>query len=128
MSVFGKDYPTEDGTCVRDYIHISDLANGHLLALGKLQEMKQNYDVFNLGSGIGYSVYEVVKMYDDCLDKKLNWCYAERRKGDVPKLVADPSKVNKEWGWKTKKNLKDMCQDSINFVNKRMMKNKKEVK
>jgi UDP-glucose 4-epimerase len=62
--VFGNDYPTPDGTCVRDYIHIDDLAKGHVVALYKLPEMKNNYDVFNLGSGIGYSVYEVVKGYE----------------------------------------------------------------
>jgi UDP-glucose 4-epimerase len=63
--------------------------------------MKVNYDVFNLGSGVGCSVYEVIKGYEEALGKPLNWGYTERRVGDVPKLVADPSKANREWGWKT---------------------------
>jgi len=63
LNIFGNDYPTADGTCIRDYIHITDLAKGHVVALEKLSEMKHNYDVFNLGSGKGYSVYEVVKGY-----------------------------------------------------------------
>jgi UDP-glucose 4-epimerase len=80
---------------VRDYIHIDDLSKGHVVALSKLQSLKTNYDVFNLGSGVGYSVYEVVSTYEEVLGTKLNWGYTERRQGDVPKLVADPSKVNK---------------------------------
>lgn len=75
LNIFGNDYPTADGTCIRDYIHINDLANGHLVALKKLPEMKKNYDVFNLGSGIGYSVLEVVKGYEEALGKPLNWGY-----------------------------------------------------
>lgn len=88
----------------------------------KLSELKQNYDVYNLGSGIGYSVYEIVKGYEEALGKPFNWCYAARRIGDVPKLVANPEKATKEWGWTTKLTLKDMCEDSVNFVNKRLLK------
>lgn len=84
--------------------------------------MKANYDVFNLGSGKGYSVLEVVKGYEEALGKPINWAYTERRSGDVPKLVADVNKANREWGWKTQLTLKDMCTDSVNFVQKRMMK------
>jgi UDP-glucose 4-epimerase len=122
LSVFGNDYPTPDGTCVRDYIHISDLANGHLLALEKLSELKKNYEIFNLGTGIGLSVYEVVKGYEEALGKPIKWVDAPRRPGDFPKLVSNPSKVYQEWGWKTKYTIKDMCQDSVNFVNKRLLK------
>lgn len=107
---------------MRDYIHITDLAKGHVVALEKLEEMKVNYDVFNLGSGKGYSVFEVVKGYEEALGKPFNWAYGPRRSGDVPKLVADPSKANREWGWKTELTLKEMCEDSVNFVIKRMMK------
>jgi UDP-glucose 4-epimerase len=122
LSIFGNDYPTPDGTCVRDYIHITDLAQGHVFALNRLEEMKENYDVVNLGSGKGYSVYEIVKGYEEALGKPINWCYAPRRIGDVPKLVANPTKANTEWGWKTELNLKQMCEDSVNFVNKRLLK------
>lgn len=87
------------------------MAKGHVCALEKLSKLKENnnYDVYNLGSGNGYSVYEIVKGYEEALGKPINWCYAPRRTGDVPKLVANPGKANKEWGWTTTFTLKDMC-------------------
>lgn len=73
LFIFGNDYETEDGTGVRDYIHIVDLAKGHLFALKKLSEMDKNYDVVNLGSGKGYSVHQVIKGFEEAANKKLNW-------------------------------------------------------
>ncbi len=109
LSVFGNDYPTEDGTCIRDYIHVVDLAEAHIIALERLMKNKNksNFEVFNLGTGQGNSVLEVIKTFEDVANQKLAWEFADRRPGDVVSAYAETTKANKELGWKTKYTLAD---------------------
>lgn len=111
LSVFGDDYPTVDGTGVRDYIHVVDLANGHLKAL-QFARQNKGCEVFNLGTGVGYSVLEVVKTFERVNDVKIPYIITERRNGDIATCYADPSKASKLLHWKAEKNLSDMCKDS----------------
>jgi UDP-glucose 4-epimerase len=114
LYVFGNDYDTHDGTGVRDYIHVVDLARGHLKALEKA--MKDNgVEVYNLGTGMGYSVLDVVKTFERVNGVKIPYVITGRRPGDVDKCYADPTKAHKELGWKAEKNLEDMCRDSWNW-------------
>lgn len=110
MKVFGKDYPTKDGTCVRDYIHVSDIAHAHTLALNYLIEKRNitNCDVFNLGSGTGFTVLEVIKTFEKVSEKKLNYSFAQRRPGDVIAIYANNDKARTALGWSLKHSLKDM--------------------
>ncbi len=114
VRVFGNDYPTPDGTGVRDYIHVSDLAVGHVLALKKLFENSGLYTV-NLGTGVGYSVLEVIKAFSKALGKEIPYEFAPRRAGDIPACYADPSLAEKLIGFKTTRSLDDMCRDALNF-------------
>ena len=114
LSVFGDDYPTVDGTCVRDYIHVVDVADGHRVALDHLGDSR-GLRVLNLGTGVGTSVLELVAAYQAACGIKLPYQVVGRRPGDVPKLVADPSRVAREWNWRTTRNLADMCADSWRF-------------
>ena len=109
LSVFGDDYPTPDGTCIRDYIHVVDLAKAHVVALQRLlhKKNKSNYEVFNIGTGKGSSVMEVIKSFEKVSGQKLNYKIAPRRTGDVIQAYADTSKSNKELGWKAKLTLDD---------------------
>ncbi|MAU17642.1 MAG: UDP-glucose 4-epimerase GalE [Muricauda sp.] len=109
LSVFGDDYPTEDGTCIRDYIHVVDLAKAHVRALQRLLEGKNesNYEVFNLGTGKGSSVLEVIQSFERVSGKKLNYKIVDRRPGDVVQAYADTTKANKVLGWKAKSTLDD---------------------
>jgi len=109
LSVFGDDYPTSDGTCVRDYIHVVDLAKAHVVALGRLLNNKNiaNYETFNLGTGKGSTVLEVVKAFEKVSGKKLNYKIVGRREGDIISAYADTTKANNELGWKTKLTLED---------------------
>lgn len=109
LSVFGDDYPTPDGTCIRDYIHVVDLAKAHVIALGRLLQgkNKSNYETFNLGTGKGSSVLEVVKSFEKVSGKKLNYKIVDRREGDIISAYADTNKANDELGWKTKLSLDD---------------------
>lgn len=109
LSVFGNDYPTEDGTCIRDYIHVVDLAEAHIIALERLMKKKNksNFEVFNLGTGQGNSVLEVIKTFEEVADQKLAWDFADRRPGDVVSAYAETTKANEELGWKTKYTLAD---------------------
>lgn len=114
LYVFGNDYDTHDGTGVRDYIHVVDLARGHLKALEKA--IKDNgVEVYNLGTGVGYSVLDVVKTFERVNGVKIPYVITGRRPGDVDKCYADPTKAHKELGWKAEKNLEDMCRDSWNW-------------
>lgn len=111
LNVFGDDYDTPDGTGVRDYIHVVDLAIGHVLAVRKaLNETGVN--VYNLGTGIGYSVLDLVKAFEKASGVKINYRIAPRREGDIAVCYADASKAEKELGWTAKKNLDDMCADT----------------
>lgn len=107
LSVFGKDYPTADGTCVRDYIHVVDLAKAHVSALQRVMEDKNesNYEVFNLGTGKGSTVLEVIESFERVSGEKLPYKFAPRREGDVIEAYADTTKANEVLGWKTKLDL-----------------------
>jgi len=109
LSVFGDDYPTPDGTCIRDYIHVVDLAKAHVIALQRLlkKKNKANYEVFNIGTGKGSSVMEVIKSFEKVSGQKLNYKIAPRREGDVIQAYADTTKSNVELGWKAKLTLDD---------------------
>ncbi|MCI6152578.1 MAG: UDP-glucose 4-epimerase GalE [Fusobacterium perfoetens] len=111
LSVYGNDYPTHDGTGVRDYIHVVDLANGHLKALEKL-ETKPGLVTYNLGTGKGYSVLDMVKAFSKACGHDIPYKIVERRPGDVPMCYADPTKAKNELGWEAKYDLDRMCADS----------------
>ena len=111
LSVFGNDYDTHDGTGVRDYIHVVDLADGHLKALDKL-ETNCGLVTYNLGTGNGYSVLDMVKAFSEASGKDVNYKIVDRRPGDVAKCYADPKKANEELGWYAKFGLKEMCEDT----------------
>lgn len=114
LSIFGNDYPTDDGTCVRDYIHVQDLCEAHLLALNKL-DSGSNSDVFNLGSGVGYSVKQVVDTVERITTKKVPNATVGRRPGDPSKLVASYAKAKKVLGWMPKHGLEDIISSAWNF-------------
>lgn len=108
MSVFGNDYPTRDGTCIRDYVHVSDIANAHVLAFQHSLSTDKNYDVFNLGYGNGVSVLEILNSFEKENGVKINYKIDSRREGDVIEIYSDSSKANKELGWTPNRNIKDM--------------------
>ena len=111
LSVFGNDYDTHDGTGVRDYIHVVDLADGHLKALDKL-DTNCGLVTYNLGTGNGYSVLDMVKAFSEASGRDVNYKIVDRRPGDVAKCYADPKKANEELGWYAKFGLKEMCEDT----------------
>ena len=115
LHVFGNDYPTPDGTGVRDYIHVVDLAKGHVKALDYLRAHKGVLTV-NLGTGVGYSVMDIVKAYEKASGRKIPYVVDPRRPGDLAESYADPSKARKLLGWTAEKTLDDMCRDSWNFA------------
>ena len=102
LGVFGNDYDTPDGTCVRDYIHVVDLADGHVKALQKMEKNEGGVWIYNLGTGTGYSVLDVINAFEEANDLKINYVFKERRAGDVPACYADPSKAGEELGWVAK--------------------------
>jgi UDP-glucose 4-epimerase len=108
LTVFGGDYHTPDGTCVRDYIHVVDLAKAHVKALDFVAVQKDNFSVFNLGTGKGSSVLEVIKAFESATGIKLNYRIGDRRAGDVEQVWADTTKANKELDWKAERDLFDM--------------------
>lgn len=114
LSVFGSDYPTHDGTGVRDYIHVTDLAKGHLKALEHL-EHESGAEAYNLGTGQGSSVLDVIKTFEKVTGKKIPYELTDRRPGDAAICYADPEKARKILGWETEKNLEDMCRDAWNW-------------
>ena len=111
LHVFGNDYPTRDGTCIRDYIHVMDLANGHIAAL-EYSLRNAHTEVFNLGTGKGYSVLEVIEAFRQATGIDVPFDFAPRRTGDVPVCYANVSKAAKLLGWNSKKSLVDMCRDA----------------
>ena len=116
LTIFGDDYNTPDGTCIRDYIHVVDLAKGHLKALDHSVNENPNLFIYNLGTGHGVSVKEIVETFEKVNNLKLNYQYGSRREGDLPAMYADASKALRELNWQTEKNLDDMCRDSYNFA------------
>ncbi len=117
LSVFGNDYPTHDGTGVRDYIHVVDLSIGHVKALEKLEKEQKGIYIYNLGTGTGYSVLDMVKAFEKSTGKQVKYQIAPRRAGDIAVCYADPSKAKEELGWVAEKTLEDMCKDSWNYIN-----------
>ena len=114
LSVFGNDYETPDGTCIRDYIHVVDLAKAHIVAVERLinKKNKNNTEVFNLGTGNGYSVMDIIKSFEKISGEKLNYKIVDRRVGDVEKVWANPKFANNELGWKAEKGLDEMLESA----------------
>ena len=117
LSIFGNDYDTPDGTGVRDYIHVVDLALGHVAALNQIFE-HCGLEVYNLGTGVGYSVLDVVKAFEEANGIKIPYVFGPRRAGDVAANYSDPTKAFQEMGWKTERDLAAMCRDSWNWQRK----------
>ena len=116
LSVYGNDYDTPDGTGVRDYIHVVDLAKGHLKALSKLEREAKGLFIYNLGTGEGYSVLDLINKFEQVTGQKINYKIKPRREGDLAICYANPQKAKKELGWEANKNLEDMCRDSWNYI------------
>ena len=118
LSVFGNDYDTKDGTGVRDYIHVVDLAKGHIKALEKIEKEQQGIYIYNLGTGTGYSVLDMVKSFEKATGKQVPYKIVPRRAGDIATCYANPTKAKEELGWVAKKGIDDMCKDSWNYIEK----------
>jgi UDP-glucose 4-epimerase len=115
ISVFGDDYNTPDGTCIRDYIHVTDLAEAHILSLQSLLDGKNKTATYNLGNGQGYSVKEVIDMCERVTGKNANVVITDRRPGDPARLVASSERINKELGWKARRNLEEIVKTAWEF-------------
>ena len=115
LGVFGHDYDTPDGTCIRDYIHVMDLADGHVKALDMMLRSEPEVRIYNLGTGHGYSVLDVIGAFERANDLKIPYVFKERRPGDVPQCYADPSNAERELGWRAARNLETMCRDAWNW-------------
>ena len=132
LSVYGNDYPTEDGTCVRDYIHVVDLAKGHVAAMEKMGDGQRRGEqdlvpsltsneqirIYNLGSGRGTSVLEMVRAFSEASGRALPYKIAGRRAGDLPEFYANPAKAERELGWKTERTVADAMNDTLNYLRK----------
>lgn len=121
LVIFGNDYPTKDGTCIRDYIHVSDIAQGHIMVLKLFEKenvkfFNDNCAIYNMGTNKGYSVKEVVETYEKVNGIKLNYRFGNRRKGDATIALPDCTKIFKDLGWIPKIDLEQMCKDSYNFI------------
>lgn len=111
LNIFGDDYDTHDGTGVRDYIHVVDLAKGHIKALEKVLG-STGVDIYNLGTGVGYSVLDVVEAFEKATGEKIPYVITDRRPGDIATCYADPTKAYRELGWKAERDIEDMCRDA----------------
>jgi UDP-glucose 4-epimerase len=118
LAVFGSDYPTPDGTGVRDYIHVVDLAKGHLCALEKLAGQSGGVLAYNLGTGQGYSVLEMIRAFEKASGRQVPYTLAPRRPGDIAQCYADPARAAQELGWKAERGLDAMCADTWNWQSK----------
>ena len=116
LSVFGNDYNTPDGTGVRDYIHVVDLAKGHIKALEKLEKEDTGIYIYNLGTGTGYSVLDMVNAFEKTTGRRVPYRITERRPGDIATCYSDPTKAKKELGWTAEMGIEEMCKDSWNFM------------
>ena len=112
LSIFGNDYPTADGTCERDYIHVVDLAKGHISAL---ENLKAGVSTYNLGSGKPTSVLQLIKAFEKTTGQRIPYSFAPRRPGDLAAFYANPARANRELNWKTTKTIEDMCHDAWNW-------------
>lgn len=128
LSVFGDDYPTPDGTCIRDYIHVMDLARAHVVALERLldEEQKNNYEVFNLGTGKGNSVLEAIKAFEKVAEKKLPYVITDRREGDITAAYADTTKANEILNWQAEYDIEDAMESAWKWQKKLAEKGKEE--
>ena len=117
LNVFGDDYDTSDGTGVRDYIHVVDLAEGHIKALEKLRKEQKGLFIYNLGTGNGYSVFEMIHAFEEANNIKIKYKIVDRRPGDIAECYSDPTKAKEEIGFIAKKSLHDMCKDAWKFEN-----------
>ncbi|MBR6407553.1 MAG: UDP-glucose 4-epimerase GalE [Clostridia bacterium] len=117
LSVFGDDYPTHDGTGVRDYIHVVDLARGHVAALGWIGK-KRGLDWFNLGTGVGYSVLDIVRSFEKVNGVTINYKIGPRRPGDIAVCYSDPTKAKEQLGWQAQRGIDEMCRDTWNWQKK----------
>ena len=132
LGVFGNDYDTPDGTCVRDYIHVVDLADGHVKALDKLAK-EGGVWIYNLGTGVGYSVLDVINAFEEANHLKINYVFKERRAGDVPQCYADSSKAERELGWKAKirhpgdvRGFLEMAEEQSERIRRKLNRNKRK--
>lgn len=116
LSVFGNDYNTPDGTGVRDYIHVVDLSKGHVAALNKIEKENKGLFIYNLGTGQGYSVLDMVNAFEKTTGKKVPYKITSRREGDIATCYADPKKAKEELNWTAEKDIEDMCKDSWNYI------------
>ena len=117
LNVYGNDYETHDGSCVRDYVHINDLVDGHLKALKYIKNSNKNFDIWNLGSGCGYSVFQIINIFEKLTNSKIKISMSPRRNGDLPYFWADISKAKKELNWAPVKHIEEMIADSLNHYN-----------
>jgi UDP-glucose 4-epimerase len=117
LSVFGNDYNTHDGTGVRDYIHVVDLARAHLKALDRAEQVS-GVEYFNIGTGNGYSVLDIVNAYEKATGRKVPYQIVARRPGDIDACYADPTKAYETLGWKAEFGIEEMCRDSNNWQEK----------
>ncbi|MFD6142912.1 UDP-glucose 4-epimerase GalE [Promicromonospora sp. NPDC060271] len=118
LTVFGNDYPTADGTAERDYLHVTDLAAGHVAALEHLDDMSEPARAFNLGTGTGTSVLELLKAFERAVGRELPYEIGPRRAGDLPAFWADPTRANTELGWRATRTIDDMCADTWRWQSK----------
>ena len=123
LVIFGNDYPTKDGTCIRDYIHVTDIAQGHVIVLKLFEKENEKFfnnssAIYNMGTNKGYSVKEIIETYEKSNNIKLNYIYGKRRNGDAAISLPDCSKFYKDLGWIPKIGLEQMCKDSYNFIKK----------
>ncbi|MDR1568474.1 MAG: UDP-glucose 4-epimerase GalE [Streptococcaceae bacterium] len=118
LSVFGGDYPTEDGTCIRDYVHVADLAAGHTKALDYLFQDNQGYEIFNLGSGVGYSVYQIIDNFEKVVGRPIPYQVVGRRAGDIPVSYAAIDKAKAVLNWSPTKDIGIMCADTWRWQQK----------
>ena len=117
LTVFGNDYNTKDGTCIRDFIHVVDLAEAHVAALNYSEEMIETVDVFNVGTGKGNTVLELIETFEEVNNLKLNYSIGDRRLGDIEAIYTDTSKIESKLGWKAKKELRTSMKDSWEWEN-----------
>lgn len=117
LNVFGGDYNTHDGTCVRDYIHVVDIAKAHITAIERLidRKNKQNFEVYNIGTGIGYSVLDIINAFEKATGLKINYKIVDRRPGDVEAVFADTNLANNQLGWKTERDIENMMKTAWNW-------------
>lgn len=116
LSIFGNDYPTPDGTCIRDFIHVVDVAKAHI----KMLEHNEGFSIYNVGTGTGYSVLDIVHTFEEVSGIQIPYEFVPRRSGDITQCWADPSKINKELHWYAAHTLQEMCCDAWNYIRKQL--------